>query len=1125
MKSFDSDSSTIIQQHRLQLQLKEVEGLSWNNLPREIKGADFSDTGRIFPEEIKVNEAVFDLEITREFSIVVSVLQEANQLVLLCDCGKDGSKACDYQIQILNAVCKQKELQIFFNKAVRDDKLRTAALDFGLETEPNLDQFFNLELKNRRLFIEPIKPEIIPVTRESVYRLSQQISPEEDSVKSESVPEARFIVFRQHKFYHHLLVELYHGQITEKGKLKNPLVIIDAQKYLWKSQDPAKLQFFMALSRFQNRTEGVLAEEDISALKAIVENPLQYPLYLHKPDKSENVISSALLPVEVALLAEEPVITVSKPGAAYEISVTVKIEGKTYSLKEIAVRYKYFLQVEEVLYLMLNLQLIRTIQELFEHKGNLLVYPSKFNAFKEGLLNKIEDKIKIDYQYIPQATPKQIAWGSYDSDRERIIYLSDFGSHVMIIPVIRYSDMEIAVRSKRQVYGTDQKGKVFQVKRDPVEEDKLVSLLIKQHPDFEEQLDDPLEYFYLHKRYFLDEEWFLNTFEEWGNHQIRVLGFNEIRDNRFNPNKIKVDIKVLSGINWFNAEVDVKFGKQKASLKKIHLAVKNKRKYVVLDDGTQGIIPTEWIEKFKQYFIAADISDDDHLTLQKVNFSQVEELFEEEMLDNSVKRELALYREKADDFTTIEKVKVPAGLKGKLRGYQKEGLNWLNFLDEFNFGGCLADDMGLGKTVQIIAFVLLQKQKIGQNTNLLVVPTTLIFNWKAEIEKFAPELKVLILRGPERSRETAHYKNYDIILTTYTTLLTDVNFLKSYIFNYIFLDESQQIKNPESQRYKAVKLLQSRNKIVITGTPVENNTFDLYSQFSFACPGLLGSKRYFKNIYSAPIDQFKDSKTAQDLQQKIRPFLLRRTKSEVAKELPEKTETILYCEMQEQQRAIYDAYEKEFRKYVSAKNEEELDKNRMNVLRGLTKLRQICNSTKLLKDGTFTENHRSSKIEALLEQIEDNAPHHKILVFSQFVSMLDLIEAELKKKEIAYVKLTGRTRNRQAVVEQFQKQQNIRIFLISLKAGGTGLNLEQANYVYLVDPWWNPAVENQAIDRVHRIGQRKNVTAIRMICPDTVEEKIMQLQATKKQLAGELIVEDASFIKSLNKQELLGFLN
>ncbi len=1121
----DSDSNAIISQHRLLLQLDESEALSWQCLPLEIQGADFAEAGRIFPEEIKLNEAVFDLEITREFSIIVSVLQEANQLLLVCDCGQEENKACSYQLQILNALCKQKELQAFFNRSVRDEKLRTAAMDYGLEAEPNLDQHFKIELKSGRLFVEPIKSELIPITRESIYRLKQQIAEVESTVQTDSISEARFIVLRQHKFYHHLIVELYHGQRTEKGKLKNPLLLIDAQKHLWKSTDPPKMQFFMALSRFQNRTEHKGSEEDIAALSAIVQNPLQYPIYFHRHEKSENVITSALQAVKIALLPEEPEITVSKTGDAYEISATVKVGEKSYSSKEIAVRYEYFLQIEEVLYLMSNLQLIRTIQQLFDHKGSLLVYPGKFYAFKEGLLNQIEDKIKINYQYIPQATPKQIAWGSFDTDRERIIYLSDFGSHVMIIPVIRYSDMEIAVRSKRQIYGTDQKGKVFMVKRDTEEEDKLISLLIKQHPDFKEQLEGPLEYFYLHKRYFLDEDWFLNTFEEWGNHQIRVLGFNEIKNNRFNPNKIKVDIKVLSGINWFNAEVDVKFGKQKASLKKIHLAVKNKRKYVLLDDGTQGLIPKEWIEKFKQYFIAADISEDDQLTLQKVNFSQVEELFEQEMLDDSVKRELALYREKAEDFTAIEKVKVPKALKGTLRDYQKEGLNWLNFLDDFNFGGCLADDMGLGKSVQIIAFVLLQKEKRGENTNLLVVPTTLIFNWKAELEKFAPHLKVLVLQGPERSRSTADYEKFDIILSSYATLLTDVNFLKTYVFNYIFLDESQQIKNPESQRYKAVKLLQSRNKIAITGTPVENNTFDLYSQFSFACPGLLGSKRYFKNIYSAPIDQFKDSKRAQDLQQKIRPFLLRRTKAEVAKELPEKTETVLYCEMLEQQRAIYDAYEKEFREYISAKNEEELDKNRMNVLRGLTKLRQICNSTKLLNDGTFTEDHRSSKIEALIEQIEDNAPHHKMLVFSQFVSMLSLIEVELQKRGIAYVKLTGRTKNREAVVEQFQKQQNIRVFLISLKAGGTGLNLEQANYVYLVDPWWNPAVENQAIDRVHRIGQIKNVTAIRMICPDTVEEKIMQLQATKKQLAGELIVEDASFLKSLNKKELLGFLS
>src|SRR5690606_20669828 len=349
----------------------------------------------------------------------------------------------------------------------------------------------------------------------------------------------------------------------------------------------------------------------------------------------------------------------------------------------------------------------------------------------------------------------------------------------------------------------------------------------------------------------------------------------------------------------------------------------------------------QWIDKFSNYFNSGEIADDDTLNIPKVNFSAIEEFYDEETLDGEVKQEVKTYRNKLNDFSSIQEVKVPKELKGTLRNYQKEGLNWLNFLDDFNFGGCLADDMGLGKTIQIIAFILSQRKKANHNTNLIVVPTTLIFNWQTEIEKFAPSIKVLTIYGPDRAIDIKNFDQFEVILISYNILILDIRFLKEYEFNYVFLDESQNIKNPETQRYKTVKLLKSRNRIAITGTPIENNTFDLYSQLSFACPGLLGTKRYFRDVYSTPIDQFHNSKRAAELQKKIKPFLLRRTKQQVATELPAKTEMILYCEMKPEQRKIYDAYEKEFRDYISATDNEELKKNTMNVLRGLTKLRQI----------------------------------------------------------------------------------------------------------------------------------------------------------------------------------------
>ena len=355
-------------------------------------------------------------------------------------------------------------------------------------------------------------------------------------------------------------------------------------------------------------------------------------------------------------------------------------------------------------------------------------------------------------------------------------------------------------------------------------------------------------------------------------------------------------------------------------------------------------------------------------------------------------------------------------------------------------------------------------------------------------------------------------------------MVADIHLFKTYHFNYIFLDESQAIKNPDSQRYKTACMLRSNNKIVLTGTPIENNSFDLYGQFSFACPGLLGNKQYFKDLYSTPIDKFADSKRAIELQKKIHPFILRRTKKQVATELPDKTEMVIYCEMGTEQRSVYDAYEKEFRNYLLHKPEEDLPRDTMNVLQGLTKLRQICDSPALLKGNTFY-GKASSKIEVLIEQIESKRHQHKILVFSQFVSMLELIKKELVIKNIPFEWLTGETKNRGETVNAFQNEESARVFLISLKAGGTGLNLTEADYVYLVDPWWNPAVENQAIDRTYRIGQKKNVVAVRLICPGTIEEKIMKLQASKSDVASDLVKTDKTVLKNISKKELLALVS
>jgi SNF2 family DNA or RNA helicase len=310
----------------------------------------------------------------------------------------------------------------------------------------------------------------------------------------------------------------------------------------------------------------------------------------------------------------------------------------------------------------------------------------------------------------------------------------------------------------------------------------------------------------------------------------------------------------------------------------------------------------------------------------------------------------------------------------------------------------------------------------------------------------------------------------------------------------------------------------------MTGTPIENNTFDLFAQLSFACPGLLGSKQHFRDEYSTPIDKFKDAVRAKELQRKVNPFILRRTKAQVAKELPDKTEMILYCEMGDSQKKVYEAYKKEMRDYLNASKSEKKNTDSMFVLAALTKLRQICDSPALLKEEEFYGDE-SAKIDVLLAEILEKKDDHKILVFSQFVGMLDLVKSQLDKHEIGYAYLTGKSTKRKTIVEEFQEDDKIRVFLISLKAGGTGLNLTQADYVYIIDPWWNPAVENQAIDRCYRIGQEKHVVAVRLICPGTIEEKIMDLQQSKRTLAEDLIQTDTSILKSLKQEDLLSLLD
>ncbi len=1077
------------------------------------------DFREIYPAAIENNTGIFTKQSSLQDFPMVSISKVGSSLLCSCTCDDQKDKLCSHQAEIIHCIIEDKNYRLFFDDMLRKKAILPKAKAYGLENEPDLDQYFQLEYSDGKIEIHPKIKEMLPVDEVMLQRdLLPQLPSKLDELAVLETGKKQILVIGKHRYYNHMTFSLMEAEITQTGKLKNPVTPVDSMQLIWRAEKPAEIKFYTAITSFQNNYNEDYNPSELEALKLIVQNPLGLDVYYHDREIAETVSAKSLSQVELNTLDAEVQLSVFKKDPFYEITGELLFNDISVPFKNIVLRNEYFVYNRNIFSFVDHPDMLKIIRFFKANNEILLIHSSKYEAFMKDILSAIEERIHINYNYIQVATKVQLEDKNYHT--KRIIYLRQQENYIGITPVMKYGDVEVPVYSRKQLFDTDQNGNPFKIERNEPAEARFTSLVMQQHPDFEEQMDG-YQYFYLHRDKFLDNNWFLEAFDTWRNEGITILGFNELKNNKLNSHRAKINIQITSGLDWFNAKLKVGFGPKEASLKQLHRSIRNKSKFVQLDDGSMGILPEEWMEKIAAYFHAGEI-DEELLKIPKISFTEVSSLFEKEVLSQEVQEELTTYSTKFSKVKNIPKVNIPAALNAELRDYQHDGLNWLNFLDGFNFGGCLADDMGLGKTIQIIAFILSQREKRGHTTNLIVVPTSLLFNWQEELSRFAPSIKVLLHYGADRPKTTAHMQDYEVVLTTYGMMLSDVRFLKNFNFNYVFLDESQIIKNPNSERYKAARLLQSRNRIVLTGTPVENSTFDLYSQLSFACPGLLGSKQYFKDIYAIPIDKFEYSKRALELQQKIKPFILRRTKKQVAKELPEKTETVIYCEMNAEQRKIYDAYEKELREFIAANDDDDLNKNSMHVLTGLTRLRQICNSPVLMKEGYSGAN--AVKIEILMEQILGKSQDHKILVFSQFVGMLDLIKTELERHNIQFEYLTGQTKDRGEKVNNFQKNDDIRVFLISLKAGGVGLNLTQADYIYLVDPWWNPAAENQAIDRSYRMGQTKNVIAVRMICSNTVEEKILTLQKKKKQLAQNLLTTDGKKLQGLSKQDLMDLL-
>ena len=569
---------------------------------------------------------------------------------------------------------------------------------------------------------------------------------------------------------------------------------------------------------------------------------------------------------------------------------------------------------------------------------------------------------------------------------------------------------------------------------------------------------------------------------------------------------------VSSGVDWFELHGEVQYGETSAQLPALVEAMQRGEKMVRLDDGTYGMLPEEWMEKIGVLAGMGTVVGE-HVQFRRSQAGLLDVLLASQP-EAKFDEQFGRMRDELRGFQGVGAVAQPKGFVGKLRDYQREGLGWMEFLRRFSFGGCLADDMGVGKTAQVLAMLEARRGKHGPT--LVVVPRSLIFNWKEEAGRFTPKMRVYDYTG--LNRLAVDFSAYDLVLTTYGTLRRDALRLKDVEFDYVVLDEAQAVKNSSTESAKAVRLLKSAHRLALSGTPVENHLGELWSLFEFLNPGMLGAASVFQMTHGA--GQGLDEESRKLLAQALRPFILRRTKDQVVKELPAKTEQTIYCELEPEQRKLYNELREHYRGALLKRIETEgMGKAKIMVLEALLRLRQAACHPGLIDLKRSTE--PSAKLDALLEQLREVLETgHKALVFSQFTSMLKILRSRLDQDGIVYEYLDGKTKDRQACVDRFQTDAGCKLFLLSLKAGGLGLNLTEAEYVFLLDPWWNPAVEAQAVDRAHRIGQKKAVFAYRLIARDTVEEKVLELQKSKKDLAAAIVGEDNALIRNLKREDL-----
>lgn len=805
----------------------------------------------------------------------------------------------------------------------------------------------------------------------------------------------------------------------------------------------------------------------------------------------------------------QPEFIINYNNQQYEVSCNIQLPSSVINISDNGCESPIFFQHGSVFYIWKKSEDILLIEK-FLPTGKIIISEQDWAQQLADFILPISKSHLVHFANVKKEEIK-------DAKPELKILLKEKGEYLLFQPVFNYKGNDIHHTDKEKIFFPIA-DRLLVIHRNLFAEQELLARIESLHSGFVRPVDSNI--LALKGKDVLKNNWFFLFIDAVKEMNIPVFGFEALKHFRFNTAKPSTKIFISSNTDWFDAKVEIKFGEQKVTVDDVKKALANKQQFVQLSDGTLGILPEEWVKKYSLLFRVGE-GKAGNMKLSKYHFSVIEELYlqrdEEELFF-----QLEEKYERIKGNHEIKAIPAPAHLQAILRPYQESGFQWLNYLREVQWGGILADDMGLGKTIQALCFLHHLKTENGTLKALVVCPTTLMFNWQNEIKKFTPEITFYIHHGGARLKDGISSNAFDVIITTYGTLRSDIKQFVDVSFDYVILDESQAIKNPGSKVTKAASLLKAKSRLCLSGTPLQNNTFDIFAQMNFLNPGMLGSMEFFKQEFSIPIDKFGEKEQKDHLRKLLYPFILRRTKEQVAKDLPEKQEMVLFCEMGQEQRKIYEAYRNDYRdKILGVVENQGIQKSQLTILQGLMKLRQICDSPAIVKEEERYPNV-SVKLEELGREITENISNHKALVFSQFLGMLALIKEKMKELGVDYEYFDGSSTviERERAIQRFQNDDNCRVFLISLKAGGVGLNLTAADYVYIVDPWWNPAVEQQAIDRTHRIGQTKNIFAYRMICTDTVEDKILKLQERKRNLAREVITDDEGFIKTLTKEDV-----